>query len=275
MTTVFSVESIKELMQSFYRLSGIRFVLFDENFREILSFPEENCRFCKAIRSCPQTRRKCTVADRRAFRQCAKENQLVVYPCHAGLIEAVMPLHDNEKTVGYLMFGQVTDIADKQKLYESATLIATRNGLDAAELRAGMDEIIYKSPEEIAAAAKIMEACTSYIIYKELITPDNSRVVALAKQYIEEHLGVPLDMAQMCKEVGIGRTKLYELFSAETRQGIAAYLRRRRMHRAKKLLKSTDLSIAAISEQVGFIDYNYFSRVFKKTYGRSPKEYRK
>jgi AraC family L-rhamnose operon regulatory protein RhaS len=56
--------------------------------------------------------------------------------------------------------------------------------------------------------------------------------------------------------------------------GIAAYVRRRRMHRAKKLLKNTTLSIGEIAHTVGFTDYNYFSRVYKKTYGKSPKRYR-
>ena len=73
----------------------------------------------------------------------------------------------------------------------------------------------------------------------------------------------------------MGRTRLYELFDSEVKMGIAAYIRRRRMHRAKKLLKTTELSVAEIAEQVGFSDYNYFSRVYKKTYGKSPKRYRK
>ena len=42
-----------------------------------------------------------------------------------------------------------------------------------------------------------------------------------------------------------------------------------------KLLKQTDFSISEIAKRVGFSDYNYFSRVYKKTYGKSPKHYRK
>ena len=55
----------------------------------------------------------------------------------------------------------------------------------------------------------------------------------------------------------------------------AAYILRRRMHKAKKLLKVTDLPISEIANNVGFSDYNYFSRVYKKTYGKSPKYYRR
>ena len=57
--------------------------------------------------------------------------------------------------------------------------------------------------------------------------------------------------------------------------GIAEYIRRRRLHKAKKLLKMTDLPISQIALAVGFADYNYFSRIYKKAYGKSPRYYRK
>lgn len=120
-----------------------------------------------------------------------------------------------------------------------------------------------------------MEACTSYIIHKELIIPDNSKIIETAKAYIEEHLGEELSIEQICEDLKLSRTRLYEIFKKELKTGIAKYILRRRMHRAKKLLKTTEASIPEISMAVGFTDYNYFSRVFKKVYGKSPKSYRK
>lgn len=271
----FDVEQVRELMRAFYRMSGIRFVLFDADYREIIAYPEENCAFCRLMKSCPQTRRKCHNADRRSFQKCEQSHAPVVYRCHAGLVEAAIPLFENEKIIGYLMFGQITDSTDKEKLYTAVNGLADRYGLSARELTDSIDRLTCKSAEEIDAAAKIMEACTSYIIYKELISPESSRIIEAAKAYIEAHLEEELDIAVLCRELGVGRTRLYELFDSEIKMGIAAYIRRRRMHRAKKLLKTTELSVAEIAEQVGFSDYNYFSRVYKKTYGKSPKRYRK
>ncbi len=271
----FNVEQIKEIMESFYNLSGIRFALFDSLFREIISFPKRDCDFCKAMKSCPQTRRKCKYADRRSFLKCEKENSLIIYKCHAGLVEAVMPLHDNEKIIGYLMFGQITDNPDKSELFYKAQDLSDKYGIDKTELKKAIEIISFKSPDEISAAAKIMEACTSYIIYKELITPENSKTLDIAKKYIDEHICCDIDLSDLCKTLGIGRTKLYEIFSSETKTGIAKYIRTRRLHLAKKLLKTTDLPISEIAFKVGFSDYNYFSRIFKKHYGKSPKSYRK
>lgn len=274
MTLQLDAEQIEMLMRSFYTLTGIRFVLFDAAFHEVISYPQESCDFCKLMKSCPKTRRKCNYADRRSFEACEKANALVIYKCHAGLNEAVMPLHDNEKIIGYLMFGQITDTPDKTRLRENVPMLTARYGFDEKSLQTAVGAVTCKSAEEINAAAKIMEACTSYIIYKELITPENNRIIEAAKAYIEAHLHTETDIAALCEQLDVGRTRLYELFKAETGMGIAAYIRRRRMHRAKKLLKTTELSIDEIAEAVGFADYNYFSRVYKKTYGRSPKSYR-
>ncbi len=271
----FENSELRALMRSFYMLSGIRFVLFDTDFREILSYPKESCDFCSIMKGCPKTRRKCNYADRRSFEECEKQNSLIIYKCHAGLVEAVMPLHENEKIIGYLMFGQITDNPDKSNLYGNISLWQEKYGLSPDALKKGIDEIPFKTDEDIRAAAKIMEACTSYIIYKELITPENDKLFEAAKVYIEEHLSEDIDIEQLCGRLGVGRTKLYEIFRSELKMGISKYILRRRMHRAKKLLKTTDLPITDIADSVGFADYNYFSRVYKKTYGRSPRHYRR
>lgn len=266
---------LRELMKSFYMLSGIRFVLFDKAFHEVLSYPENDCDFCKIMKNNPTTRQKCRYADKRQCEHCERENKLVLYKCHAGLVEAVIPLHENETIIGYLMFGQITDSADKSELYVKAEELANALRLPLKEINESVDKISYKTPEQIHSAAKIMEACTSYIINRELILPENNKLFESAKHYIDEHLGDEIEIEKLCKALNVGRTKLYEIFKSEIKMGISKYILRRRMHKAKKLLKTTDQTIPEIAYQVGFTDYNYFSRVYKKTYGKSPGTYRR
>ncbi len=271
----FDNSQLESLMKSFYTLSGIRFVLFDSDFHEIMSYPQQNCDFCKLMKGCPKTRRKCNYADRHYIQECEKRNSLIIYKCHAGLVEAVMPLHENEKIIGYLMFGQITDNPDKSILYNKTALWKEKYNFDTDTLKKGIENIPYRTEDEIHSAAKIMEACTSYIIYKELITPENNKIFEGAKAYIEEHLHEDISIDALCKELNVGRTKLYEIFKTELKMGISKYILRRRLHKAKKLLKTTDYPISKIAHSVGFSDYNYFSRVYKKTYGKPPKNYRK
>lgn len=273
--TNFNAEQLESLMKSFYLISGIRFVLFDSDFKEIMSFPKGDCEFCSLIKSNAAARRKCAYADKRSFNKCRETGGLFVYKCHAGLVEAVMPLCENEKNIGYLMLGQISDNATNDAIKQKIPYWKKKYSFSEEELRGGISKITYKSTEEIYAAAKIMEACTGYIAFKELIEPEESRVFKAAKEYIDENLSSELDIAALCERLGVGRTKLYEIFRREAGSGVAEYIGRRRLHRAKKLLKTTDMSIADISGAVGFNDYNYFSRLYKKRYGKAPRFYRK
>ncbi|MEC3907207.1 ATP-binding protein [Tamlana sp. 2201CG12-4] len=76
------------------------------------------------------------------------------------------------------------------------------------------------------------------------------------------------------KEVGLGRTLVYEKIKALTGKTINDFIQHIRMRKAAELLKSTNDSIVNISICCGFSDPTYFSTVFKKYYKISPSEYR-
>ena len=80
----------------------------------------------------------------------------------------------------------------------------------------------------------------------------------------------------MSRELGICKTKLCKLASSiGPGETINHLITQKRLQQAKILLKNSDKSISEIAEAVGFNDYNYFSRIFKKYYGISPRDYRK
>jgi len=64
------------------------------------------------------------------------------------------------------------------------------------------------------------------------------------------------------------------IFKRYTGTSIIKYLIQQRIERAKALLLDGTLSLKAIAIAVGFEDYNYFSRVFKRATGTSPKQYK-
>ena len=52
------------------------------------------------------------------------------------------------------------------------------------------------------------------------------------------------------------------------------YIRRKRLERAKLLLKTTDLNISQISEEIGISSVSYFSKIFKEEYGKKPSKFK-
>lgn len=65
------------------------------------------------------------------------------------------------------------------------------------------------------------------------------------------------------------------VFKRETGHSVIDYLLEIRMEAAKKMLADGAYSLGDVSEAVGFDDYNYFSRVFKKRTGYTPSEYKR
>ena len=85
MISVFNARELKHLLEDFHRITRIRITVFDEGFREIVSFPENRPTFCQIIRSCDAGRRACAACDARACAYAAGQEQTHIYRCHAGL----------------------------------------------------------------------------------------------------------------------------------------------------------------------------------------------
>lgn len=99
--------------------------------------------------------------------------------------------------------------------------------------------------------------------------------VRRAVEYTMRHYREGISLNDVAGAAGVNSTYLSYLFHQEMGIGFANYLLNLRIEYAKKLLRESNLKIVKISEQAGFNDYHYFSKVFKKTVGKSPARYRK
>lgn len=260
-----NIREIKNIFELFYTMSGIRIVLFDADHNEVLAHPKNKCRFCASMHSTKELAQKCRESDATAFDECKNSDKIYIYKCHAGLVEATIPLKDNNKIIGYMMFGQITDLKDKAALQELVDAVNRRYNLECTP-----KGIKCRSEKQIAAAAKLLEICMNYILLKEMIIPDNNRITRLSKEYIADNLCSDIKIGDICEYADTCRTKLYEAFARDCGMGVAEYIRRERLKLAHSLLKSGEFSVAEVSERSGFSDYNYFSRIFKHRYGISP-----
>ncbi|MCQ2432125.1 MAG: PocR ligand-binding domain-containing protein [Clostridia bacterium] len=267
-------DELLDLMKDFYTLTGIRFVLFDECYQEILAYPEAGTPFCSFMRKNADFDRCCRESDRIAFETCRGTKELTVYECHAGLIEATAPLTENGTIIGYIMFGQIADKGGKDA-FLARLCDYCRNFTDEDTLRALTPKIRYKEKKQVSAAAKILDACTGYILLKEMVSPSRQKLFEELDAYVSGHLSENLTMESLCRIFGISRTRLYEAIKPYAHDGIALWIKGKRLEAAKRYLAETDMSISEISEAVGFADYTYFLRVFRKVTGISPKAYRK
>ena len=118
MNLIIDTEKLTRLIKAFYTLTKIRVAVFDASFNEILAYPENHSVFCNMINKTMHDR--CTQSAKELCAKCAKENKLVYFTCHAGLTEAASPLYGNNITIGYIMFGQITNIKDREEFSQKA-----------------------------------------------------------------------------------------------------------------------------------------------------------
>jgi two-component system response regulator YesN len=96
-----------------------------------------------------------------------------------------------------------------------------------------------------------------------------------AKQYIKENYTLPITLEEVSGQAGFNATYFSTLFKKETGKNFLEYLTDTRVQAAKQLLSDTGRSINQVSEEVGYNDIKHFTKVFKKTTGLTPTEYRK
>lgn len=275
MTLNLNRESLLGLMKDFFLLTDFKIALFDTDGNEILSYPEEHCAFCTLIRSCHEGTRICNESNQKSFDRCKKTKQLEVFHCHAGLLEATAPLIHNGSVIGYIMFGQITDNNNATVVRNMLQEVLTRFGLDQQGHDASIYQITTKSKDQIFAAAKILEACTFYVLLKDMVSLQRENFIQNLNQFLLTHLAEDLSVARLMEEFHLSKNKLYDSCGRYLNVGIAEHIKALRIKEAQKKLKETDLSVREISDQVGFNDYNYFCRVFKKEVGVSATQYRK
>ncbi|MFF3839166.1 helix-turn-helix domain-containing protein [Streptomyces sp. NPDC001930] len=98
--------------------------------------------------------------------------------------------------------------------------------------------------------------------------------LAAAVAYIESHLAERLLVPEVARAAGVSHNHLLRLFRAETGGTVVAYIRRRRMERARHLLRESTLPIPAVAAAVGIDDLQAFNKACRRELGASPRAVR-
>lgn len=274
MTLNLELESLENIIKDFYNVTHIRSSIYDGNYSKILSYPKEHSPICSIMHSNEKTKYFCSQSNQNAFEQCKKEKKVIIYTCHMGLSEVAAPLWDNDIIIGYIVFGQIIRSPAETSLTESIQKKCQEYGIDIKNIPELVSQIDLRTEKEILSIAHLMEACTCYIMYREIMRLNRGSFIMKLDEYINNHLHDKITASALCQEFYMSRTKLYDTLNDTVHMSIGRYVKRKRIDRAKQLLADTDMTILEIVEQTGFNNYNYFCQVFKKEVGMTANQYR-
>lgn len=270
-----NMSKLTTLIKSFYKLTKIKVAIYDDSFCEVFTYPATDSTFCKMMNKSPDIHAKCQKSVKEHCELCRAEKRLITSTCHAGLLEAVTPLYENNVLIGYIMFGQITNVKNKSEFAGTARQLCQGYPVDKGEFERKLLTVPYKNNEQLVAASEIINAFTAYIYLEHIVTLKKEETLSAVIEYIDSNLSSDLSTRTLCEHFYVSKTVLYELTKPVMPDGIAKYVRSKRMSKAKELIANTDASIEEISGMVGFIDSNYFRRLFKQLNGMSANTYRK
>ena len=145
-----------------------------------------------------------------------------------------------------------------------------------SEFTYAVEELMDRSTTEARLIQRFQDAIEYY--FRKVLEQrrqNGSASIREAKQYLAEHYRENPSLEEVADRVGMSPTYLSAMFKKEVGIGFSDYLIQLRCEESKRLIRTTQEPLAAVAEAVGYQDPKYFSRIFRKTVGIKPSEYRK
>lgn len=128
----------------------------------------------------------------------------------------------------------------------------------------------YDAVREVTKAG-LLQFCQQYAVS---VSRENNHSISAAKEFMWGNYTRRITLDEIAGHVHLNPQYLSVLFKRETGESVVDYLTNLRIEQAKTVLKESTLPINEIARSIGYDDPDYFSRVFRRRCGMSPRQYR-
>lgn len=195
---------------------------------------------------------------------------------------------------------------EEDQTYDMFSLVQSSNAIrfvskqrqKGAIKSAKPDLVLHRGMSEVECFVNILEALASYM--KQSSKPDvaplfqflwSECLAAVRSEYaishsepqfllekiiyfISDHLTEDINCSRLADEFGVSANYVAQLFARGMSCGFSEYVRTQRLELSCELLQNSKMNIGEIADYCGFKQSNYFIKIFKKTYGETPLNYR-
>lgn len=239
------------------------------------------CSFCENVRALPGGRESCEKSDKKeAVHLAMQYKEPFFFECHMGMKELVIPLLLENELLGIIFVGQCRIQGDNR--YNIVQKNAQRLGGDGDKMLQLYEQLPLLSQDDLLNVGKILskffdaKVLSNRLLAPEILTADSGSSLAYSiKDYIDANYSYNISPKSLAEKFFINASYASRCFSQKHGITLTEYIHKVRIDRARILLQSTNAPVNNIALNVGYIDTNYFSRIFKKQVGVTPKDYRK
>lgn len=145
----------------------------------------------------------------------------------------------------------------------------------------GKPSFTERSPYEIVLKGEYWEdihqdmlAHIAYCFKTDSLIMQERSYTDLAIELMDKYYAEDISLQSIASQISVNPSYLSRLFKQEKGENFITYLTRVRIEHAKTYLLSRELRVYEIADKVGYHNYTYFSKIFKKSVGLTPEEYR-
>ena len=237
--------------------------------------------FCTKVRSQEKGCAMCHQCDLDNAQKAMTSHEPLVYICHAGLTELLVPLYSTGgRYIGSLTSGQFRMDGGEPPSEERLRSKAQELGLVPDEMVRLFESSPVLTKNQLSGLIAYLETIGRLIVstHHNLLFMESVNVqdrIGQIKKYIEENYRKDLSLEKLAQTFYFSPGYMSRMFRRETGIGFNTYLNFFRINKVREMLDETELSISEIAFLNGFNSISQFNRTFRNVCGCSPKNYRK
>jgi len=264
--------SVQKFVESYSYCFKVKVTFFSLDLEELLvGVHSAEDDYCALIQTKLQIRYRCLQQDHMICQQCKEQGQQLVYSCHGGLTEAVIPIQLSEKLVCYALIGQ---FRTSNTIPLSIANLWLDNGLELSALeRSFLKRPFYDTPM-LEKMFELFRVSLGLLIETDSLKLLQPVLVERVLTYIDDNIEKAISIADVAKAVHRSPSSITHTLHAQIGLSFQRLLINKRLATFERvLLHDPTLQIQEAARVSGYEDALYFSRLYRKYRGQSPREF--
>ncbi len=268
MNISYNIEKLKKIIDNLCTLTGLSMAVVDTKYNYVYAKNNTGCEYCALIQSTARGKEGCVFCDADMLRHSREKKHAFSHICHGGLLDTSIPILKGGIVAGYIIIGRVrtADTPDTETIER-----ITSYGVEREELLSAYPKATRLTDAQLSSLISLV----SHIMFENAIEIDYDEFINKLTTYIDLNLDLPLSVKQICADLYVSKNFLYKCFQSHFGKTPLEYITDRRIALAKHFLSNPQTVLTEVAEAVGLPNYTYFSKLFKKKTGLSPREYKK